>query len=102
MNIGKIFLLMAVLLSFQSESFANEDKFCNSLNNCTRGSIIRVSGFDAQKYCDFRQAIVPVKQFFLSQDDQSQGAGYILQCVYRGSERTLELDVKNNSADLQR
>lgn len=94
MKICKIFLLMTILLSFQSESFAGEEKFCNSLINCTRGSIIQISGHEAQKYCDFRQTIVPVTRFYLSKDDLAQGVGYNVQCVYRGSERTVELPVK--------
>lgn len=92
-------VLMASLLAFQSESFGGEEKFCASLANCSRGSIIQVTGFEAQKYCDFTQSIVPVMRFFLSQDDLTQGAAYNVQCVYRGSERTVEGDPKRTAAD---
>jgi len=89
-KICKTILLMTLLLSFQNISFANEGKICKSLENCTKGSIIQITGFEAQKYCDFSQAIIPVMRYFISKDDLAQGASYHVQCVYRGGERTVE------------
>jgi len=92
-NICKIILLMTFLLSFQNISFADEGMICKTLVNCTKGSIIQVTGFEAQKYCDFSHAIVPVMRYFISKDDLAQGGGYHVQCVYRGSERTVEAPI---------